>query len=217
MTSLCAQRSLAGAAIRIAIAGADPDGGSLVVMPQALGVTNAVLWVEVDAAEVARRHAARLDAVTDFGVLRLLCHLPTEMSVPLSGLTDRERRVVSRLPKGVASVSDNTIRRLAVPALRLRAAVVCRRDWRTGLRAASRFAPLCPRIAVVDGPVDPVAAAEADYYGVGMCIRDEDTSDTVSLVSSSAPKKVAALDPSVWRLWEEIYLSVDATTLDAAG
>ena len=204
-------RAMARDALCQAVDGVDPPLSSLIVVPQAMGVSNSVLWVDVDSHEVARRRSAGLGAFNDYGVLRLLCNLPTGNYVQTDDLTARERRVVARLPRGAADVCADSVVRRAAPPLRVRAAVVYRRNWKNAVRAASRFAPLCPRVAVADGPIDLIAPAQAAFYGVGLCTRDEDTSASVTLVSSAAPKEPAALDPTVWLLWEEIYASVNST------
>ncbi|MFB7453507.1 hypothetical protein [Streptomyces sp. NPDC056194] len=85
------------------------------------GLPSAVLHLEIDPAEHARRQAAGIGAVTgySFGGLATLGTLPADLPVPLAALTPAQRDYVSQVPAGICTVSRGHVTRHAIKACRV--------------------------------------------------------------------------------------------------
>ncbi|MFE1500037.1 hypothetical protein ACFW89_33765, partial [Streptomyces albidoflavus] len=85
------------------------------------GLPSAVLHLEIDPAEHARRQAAGIGAVTvyGFGGLATLGTLPADLPVLLAALTPAQRDYVSQTPAGICTVSRGHVTRHAIRACRV--------------------------------------------------------------------------------------------------
>ncbi|MFE5711965.1 hypothetical protein ACFQ7J_14250 [Streptomyces sp. NPDC056501] len=82
------------------------------------GLPDAVLRLEIDPAEHARRQAVGIGPVTGygFGGLGTLGSLPENLPVPLAALTPAQREYVSQVPAGICTVSRDHVTRHAIRA-----------------------------------------------------------------------------------------------------
>lgn len=156
-----------------------------------------------DGAELHRRREAGQPPILRLGALEALMGLPLGEPVPEASLTERERLLLRTAPPGaVARDADRVVRLAAVP-LRAELAVATGPTWRAALARAARFAPFCARAALADRPPRDAAeaAAEADYYGVGLAVRDG--SGAVPLVPPEPfrPRRHSALK---WKFAEQV-------------
>ncbi|MFI8769496.1 hypothetical protein ACIGN6_31955 [Streptomyces sp. NPDC053792] len=81
----------------------------------------AVLHLEIDPSEHARRQAAGIGAVTGygFGGLATLGILPENLPVPLVALTPAQRDYVSQAPAGICTIAHGHVTRHAIRACRV--------------------------------------------------------------------------------------------------
>ncbi len=137
-----------------------------------LGVP-ATVFFRADAGELDRRARTGQPPILRLGVLEALMGLPLGEPVPESALSERERCLLRAAPATAVSRQGGYVVRRAATPLRVELAVVESPHWHTALRRAGRFPPTCARAAIAGRrPKDEaVAAAEADYYGIGLGTR----------------------------------------------
>jgi hypothetical protein len=134
--------------------------------------TRAGVVYRPDQAEVARRRAHRVGSFTEIDILDALMGLPAGLPVAWNELTDAERALVDRAPRGAIERHGERVVRWAVAPVSVLFAVVAANDWHSGLKRAGRFAPFCARAMLL--PTLPPdwddARMQASYYGIGICI-----------------------------------------------
>lgn len=137
-------------------------------------------------------------------LLEVLLALPHGLPVALDELTRDERVILRRAPSGTVECVGGKVVRQAVTPLTPRLALVAARDWRVGLRRAGRFAPYCARAMLLPRAQaeDPLVAAEASIYGVGVGVVSQDTS---TMVLSPRPYLRVKHSAGQWRFAEALY------------
>ncbi len=171
---------------------------------RALGAET-LLCFDLDQEEHCRRRGEGLGGVVDVGVLDLLLGLPLGRRVGHASLGGRERRAVAKAPSGCLRVGDDSVIRVARPPVNVALAVISARGWRRGLEQAGRFAPFCARTIILErAPRDLLAACvEADFYGVGLFLMNEDSG--VDMLVSPEPYRAARMSARIWWFAEEAY------------
>jgi hypothetical protein len=138
-------------------------------LPVELFGRNTHVRIRVNDAELDRRAAAGVGAVTEHAVLEVLASLPADEWFDWSMLLRREQRLLRAAPTGVIERDSASTRRLLRPALTVEDVVVNARDARVGLEAASRFAPYAQRVVRLPaGAIDEVTMLDAALYGIGV-------------------------------------------------
>ena len=172
------------------------------------GVT-AWLTVSINASESRRRERYGLGALTSLDVLDGLLGLPLGLPVPTEALTARERRLVSRLPHSVVVNCADAVIRRAEPVIECSLAVVFAQSWSVGLADASKFAPFCQRLTVLDSrPVDEIEAClQASYYGAGLLVH---TPDKHLMLVPPEPLIDRRVNAATWWFTEEAYRQIRA-------
>ena len=178
-----------------------------------LGV-DALLFLAVDEHEHERRRSAGMTAVFDKDSLWLLSRLPHGEAVCVADLTDRERRGLRGLPRGVAIVAGGEVTRLSIPPVSIRLAVVTDDVPDRGLDRASKFAPFAPRMLVLPGPTDDLASTEVEarFYGIGLAVAG---SDSVITMADPEPAR-RSIGPVTWRVREQAYAAFLETVGECA-
>lgn len=144
-----------------------------------------------DPSEISRRTDAGLGALTQPALLAALVSLPFGEPVPWSGLDRRLQQVLRSAPAGVVERTDSLVLRLATAPLMVQSITVEGRAARTGLEAASTFAPFCRRsVSLPPSSVDEWVLFEAAFYGIG-----------VEFDGSPSPQVVLVPAPFVMRRW----------------
>ncbi|MGC4938252.1 hypothetical protein [Kribbella sp. DT2] len=138
-------------------------------MVELFGGVAGVVYREIQS-EVQRRLIGGTAGVVQLDVLDTLMNLPDGFPVQLATLDADELAVLAQLPPGVVEISVDLVRRVLTAPLAVDLAVVGAQDWRSGLKAAGRFAPYCERAVLLRQlPQDlPDAAVRASFYGVGL-------------------------------------------------
>jgi hypothetical protein len=164
----------------------------------------AVFSYTVDPVEHARRERAGGGAVMSPDVLDLLLGLPVGLPVPVVGLTGRERGALRTAPRWAVQIVDDHAVRLAVSPVSVELALVAARAWRSGLNLAGRFAPFCTRAMVLGAcpPDDQEMRLEADFYGVGVTVAQD---ERVDVLVSPAPFQPLRPTAAGWRFLERVY------------
>jgi hypothetical protein len=173
------------------------------------GVT-AWLTVSINTSEWRRRERYGLGALTGLEVLDGLLGLPLGLPVPTEALTARERQLVRRVPHSVVvQCADATVIRRAEPVLECSLAVVFARSWSAGLADASKFAPFCQRLTVLESCLaeEMEACLEASYYGVGLLARTENKHVMLVPPEPLIGRRVTAAG---WWFTEETYRQIRA-------
>jgi hypothetical protein len=157
-----------------------------------------------DERELRRRHAHGLGAVLAWDLLDTLMDLPAQFPVPLAGLAEPARRRLCKAPAGVVCVSGRSVTRELVPPVMPLLAVVTAVDWREGLAAASRFAPYCRRMVMLQGLRDRRAEVLtlARRHGIGVATGPAHPAGVLlepEVVSDWQPT------PAWWRFAETIH------------
>lgn len=157
-----------------------------------------------DELEHARRCQSGLGHLNSMERLDILMDLPDGVGVPITSVGAASLSLLRSAPEGVVRFAASSVTRLVKPVVTPRLAVVRAREWRDGLERASRFAPYCPRLAVVpELPPDPAEAlAEASFYGIGVAVGAR-SAPTVVL----EPEPFHDWQPSVawWHFTEQVY------------
>jgi hypothetical protein len=176
----------------------------------------AVLSYTVDHVEHARRERAGGGAVLSPDVLDLLLGLPVGVPVPVVGLTGRERGALRTAPRWAVQIVDDHAVRLAVAPVSVELALVAARAWRSGLDLAGRFAPFCTRAMVLGAcpPDDQEMRLEADFYGVGVTVAQDERVDVLVSPTSFQPLRPTAAG---WRFLERVYEQHLQTDVNAPG
>ncbi|KAA8890592.1 hypothetical protein F3087_04815 [Nocardia colli] len=165
-----------------------------------------------NAAEITRRQASGLAAVTQMDLLDVLMGLPIGLPIAVKDLTGRERRLLRRAPAGIVDIVEGQCTRQAVPPLSPQFAVVSSLTWKDGLRSAGQFAPFCSRVMLLRSVPDDLddARVQASFFGIGICV-----------FSSSGLRMLVDPQPYVrhrhscgqWWFAEELYRQVIASGL----
>jgi hypothetical protein len=173
------------------------------------GVT-AWLTVAVNNAEWWRREQAGLNALTRLEVLEGLLGLPLDLPVSRQVLTTHEHQLVSRLSHGVVEQRGDHVIRRVKPVVECFFAVVFARSWSTGLMDASKFAPFCAQLTVLESrPTDETEAClEASYHGVGLAVQAKDDHTMLVPPEPLGHRRVTAAG---WWFTEETYRQLKAT------
>jgi hypothetical protein len=163
-----------------------------------------------DETELARRTAARVGPITQRGVLDALWGLPTGLPVAVSELTERERKLLQRAPRGAMEGDANHVVRLAVAPVSVRFAVVAARTWQEGLVKAGRFAPFCARAMLLPAPPADLddAQVQAAFYGIGICVF---ASGKLQMLAEPERYVRRRHSSAQWWFAEEIYQQLTAT------
>lgn len=160
-----------------------------------------------DEVEVARRAAEQPDAVTRLDTLNMLMGLPMGAPVAVEDLSGAERALLRTVPRGAVVRDGALVVRRAVAPISVRLAVVAARDWRTGLRVASRFAPYCARSMLLSAYPDDWEQAEmrAAYFGVGVIVLSR---GAVRTVIEPDPYVRRRHTPAQWWFAEETWRQI---------
>ncbi|WP_283137351.1 hypothetical protein [Rhizohabitans arisaemae] len=166
-----------------------------------LGVKAAIAYRFNDR-EHERRNGHGLRALSRPEVLEALFALPVGLSIPESSLSPAHRRLLRGCPQGVVRHVQGDVIRLAAPVVHPELAVVVAHDWRSGLESVGKFASFCSRVVLL--PKLPMDAEEmgleANFYGVGVVVRDEGR-----VVVAPEPFVRQCHKPAAWWFSEEIY------------
>ncbi|MCU1588877.1 MAG: hypothetical protein JWP11_133 [Frankiales bacterium] len=163
--------------------------------------------VVLDREEHGRRAACGLGAVASLPLLDALMCLPYGVRVPAVDLGDRVAEELRSAPSGCVEWllgPEPVVRRVVVPAADVMAVVVESAGWADGLRRAAAFAPVAPRVVLVDRARLPADRLwEADAAGTGVWARDSDGS--VREVVAPAAFVRRYVKPAGWRFRERAY------------
>lgn len=153
--------------------------------------------------EIARRAEVGLGALTGQVLLVALASLPIEEPVRWSTLDCRTQRVLRSAPVGAVRRAGSQVVRLAVPPLTVVSITVEARAARTGLEAASTFAPFCRRsVSFPPSFVDDVVRLEAAFYGIGVQVREP---SGPQVLIEPAPFVVRRWTWASWQFHEEAW------------
>ncbi|MEH3089291.1 MAG: hypothetical protein PGN24_06710 [Microbacterium arborescens] len=184
------------------------------------GRAEVLLDVDLHAEELRRRAHWDTKPILSLDLLNLLLTMPLSSAVPAEGFSDYDwRRLKAGSRIGAVDITGGhagpRATRRAVPPLTVRHATVRARHWRTGLSATSRFAPYCSRDLILDGlPADDLELRlEADYLGVGVCVRGDDPDQPVRRVIEPARFRPARYTGASW-LFGERLLAEHAVVLE---
>ncbi|MFI9411362.1 hypothetical protein [Nocardia gamkensis] len=161
----------------------------------------------LDTAEISRRQAAGLAAVTQMDLLDALMGLPVNFPVAVADLTDHERRLLRRAPAGVLDSGGSYYTRRAVAPLAAQFAVVASRSWKDGLRSAGQFAPFCSRAMLLRSVPDDLAEAraQASFFGIGICVFD---SNGLRMLVDPQPYVRQRFSCGQWWFAEELHRQI---------
>jgi hypothetical protein len=195
--------------LRAAVAAWPTAGGTgaptLTAAVRVFGVLAGIAY-RVDHAETARRDAVVLGAITERAVVDALMGLPADVPVAVGDLTERERRLLPRAPRGAVDRDGDLLVRRAVPPLSVDFALVAARHWKQGLVTAGRFAPFCARAMLLPAPpTDPDAAMQASYWGVGIGVV---TTGTLRVLVEPEPYVRTRHSSAQWRFVEDIHRQI---------
>ena len=148
-------------------------------------------------------------------VLDALMELPEGLSVPISGLPQRDRQMLREMPRATVHIGEGFVTRLFAPAVTPLLAVVSGRGWSDGLERASRFAPYCARAVVVSAlPQDEATALfNASFYGIG--VFESDGHEATMVVS---PEDLPDWQPSPawWLFCERMYRQLSRSAVKSS-
>lgn len=152
---------------------------------------------EVDTAEHDRRTAVGVGAATSTGLLHALWELPEGVQIPRSRLSQQDLSTIETLGHGyVEGAGDLT--RVYVPAGRISALVVVKRDLSRAVKRASLLPGICWRVAAStgSGPISGEILELTARTGVGATVV---SSDEVTVVAE--PHAPVIGSPAVVRWW----------------
>jgi len=164
--------------------------------------------IRPDPAEVRRREQAGLGAILDFDLTDMLADLPVDWPIPRDDLDRATLHLLDTAPPGVIEETDTAVIRRWRPAVTVTGVLlVTGRQWRTGLRNVSLFAPDAPRGLVLrHSPRDELGlCAEARELGVGVIAPDP--AGRWRLLLEPLYDTSYDLGPRHWRLLEITYLA----------
>lgn len=212
--------SRAGLAAVVQAAAHAPSGSGAVPAQEGLGAvvrlfgsTVGVVY-EPDEVEVARRASEQPEAITRLDLLDGLMTLPVGMRVAIADLTDAQRTMLRRIPRGAVEQHGESVVRRAQAPVSVQWTVVAARNWRTGLQVAGRFAPYCARSVLLPAiPVDwEHAQMRAAFFGVGVIVR---TVATLRTLIEPDPYVQRRHTPAQWLFAEEAWRQIRASTSHA--
>lgn len=164
---------------------------------------SASVHYHLDLDEHLRRQAVGLRGVTDLSALDTLLSLPVDADIPVDSVSERSRRITSRLPSGAVSRSDRTIRRLVRTPLRVtRVTVHARSGWSSPLRRVLEFSQLAERALLCGTPPKDEQVLEASFHGVGVAVPEG--GEWMWLVEP-APFVVRQHSAARWAFVEKVY------------
>lgn len=163
-----------------------------------------------DPAEMTRRRAVGCGAITGRAELDALMNIPVGVPVDGRALSERERRLLQRLPRGAVETDGSRLVRRAVAPLLVTFAIVGARSWQEGLVKAGRFAPFCARAMLLATPPSDLddAAVQASFYGIGVGVV---TAERLRMLVDPVPYVRHRHTSAQWRFAEEIYRQVTAS------
>jgi hypothetical protein len=154
--------------------------------------------------EHRRRIQAGVEAIRDRNLLATLLKIPADIPIRADSLSRYDREVLCRAPAGVAEFLGATVTRLLTPPVRVESVFVPGRQWKTGLRSASRFAPYSERTLVLrrlPGDADDLAL-EASYFGIGVAVHER---GRIKSVLDPAPFRPFRFTAASWTFLENVY------------
>lgn len=203
------------AAVVQAAAHAAPSGSGAVLgaVVRLFGSTVGVVY-EPDEVEVARRATEQPEAIIRLDLLDCLMTLPVGMRVAIADLTDAQRTLLWRTPRGAVERHGESVVRRALAPVSVQWAVVAARNWRTGLQVAGRLAPYCARSVLLPAvPTDwEHAEMRAAFFGVGVIVR---TGATVRTLVEPDPYVRRRHTPAQWLFAEEVWRQIRASASPA--
>jgi hypothetical protein len=141
--------------------------------------------------------------VTDLSALDTLLSLPVDADIPVESISERTRRITSRLPSGAVARSDRTIRRLVRIPLRVtRITVYARSGWSSPLRRVLEFSQLAERALLCAAQPKDEQVLEASFHGVGVAVPHQ---DTWAWLVEPAPFVVRQHSAARWAFAEKVY------------
>ncbi|MER6197135.1 hypothetical protein ABT234_07130 [Streptomyces sp. NPDC001586] len=178
-------------------------GEAKLALVEAFG-TEAVVAYRYDGPERERRAAEGMPPLTRPDVLDLLMSLPLGEPVPASSLSERERRVLKSLPKGVVVRRDGAITRRAAQPVHIDMAFVPGRSWESAMEKVERFTPFCSRAVVVDGSLrrKDDAVLRAEFFGIGLLTLQ---GDSVEVVVPPRPFERRRHTVAGWKFLEDVH------------
>jgi hypothetical protein len=193
------------AAMPVCFSGTTPQPATPEVAVTRMTVRSTQVWMAYrpDQREWRRREACGLGPVTAWDLLDTLMDFPASMAVPVTSLDAAVRRRLTAAPQGVVRFGLQGVTRDVMPAVMPLLAIITARDWRTGLKSASRFANYCRRLIVAPdlGGSGETALAAAQLRGTGVAIGAEQARVLLE------PRPVPDWEPTPawWRFCEQIY------------
>jgi hypothetical protein len=194
------------AAMPVCFSGTTPQPATREVTVTRMTVRSTPVWMAYrpDRREWGRREACGLGPVVAWDLLDTLMDFPAGMAVPAASLDGAVRRRLTAAPPGVVRFGPEGVTRTIVPAVIPLLAIITARDWRTGLKSASRFANYCRRLIVAPdlGESSAGALAAARLRGTGVAIG---RADQAQVLLEPRPVPDWEPTPAWWRFCEEIY------------
>lgn len=164
---------------------------------------SATAHYHLDEDEHVRRQDAELRGVTDLSALDTLLSLPVGEDIPVDSISERTRRITSRLPPGAVAWSDLTIRRLVRTPLRVtRVTVHARSGWSSPLRRVLEFSQLAERAVLCATPPNDEQVLEASFHGVGVAVPEQ---GRWAWLVEPAPFVVRQHSAARWAFAEKVY------------
>jgi hypothetical protein len=161
----------------------------------------------VDRAEVQRRQAVGLGAITDHELTQVLAQLPLDWPIPCVELDPVTLRTLAGAPEGIVELTARSVTRRWRPALTVTGVLLTSRDWQAALRNVSLFAPDAPRGVILTSPprnLEPVVS-RARELDIGVIAAD--LSGTWRTLAEPRHDPAYAPGPRHWRFLETTYLA----------
>jgi hypothetical protein len=194
------------AAMPVCFSGTTPRPATHEVAVTRMTVRRTQVWMTYrpDQREWRRREAYGLGPVVAWDLLDTLMDFPADMAVPIASLDPPVRRRLAAAPQGVVRFGQEGMTRTIVPAVTPLLAIITTRDWRNGLKSASRFANYCRRLIMApdlgEGSEDVLAAAQLQGTGVAI-----GRAGQAQVLLEPRPVPDWEPTPAWWRFCEEIY------------
>ncbi|MFD3373730.1 MULTISPECIES: hypothetical protein [unclassified Streptomyces] len=186
-----------------------PRGADIGVL-NIFGFDTVVAYRE-DAREIERRVSAGAAELTNRRALDLLMNLPLGEPVPVTSLSEVERRALRRMPKGTVSRHGDMVVRQVTQPLKVDLAVVPGRSWTAAKEKAEWFTPFCARAVLIEGPLRrrEDALMEADFYGIGLLVA---TGRDVEVIVPPRPFVRRRYTAAGWQFVEDAYRQLCPTS-----
>ncbi len=161
----------------------------------------------IDRAEVQRRQAVGLGAVTDHELSQVLAQLPLDWPVPCADLDPVTLRILAAAPAGIVELTATSVTRRWRPALTVTGVLLTSRDWQAGLRNVSLFAPDAPRGVLLTRPPHNVEAVTNRAREREIGVISADPVETWRMLVEPRHEPAYAPGPRHWRFLETTYLA----------